>query len=270
MRMSLRIVALAGAFAIVLSASGCNKLRARDQLNKGVASFKNSKFEQATEHFKNAVALDPGLQNAKLYLAAAYFAQYIPGVDSPENLQNANAAIEQYRSVLEKDPRNINSIKGIAILNLQMKKFEDAKSYYRKAIELDPNDPEAYYSVGVIDWTQAYQPRMEERGKLGLRPDEPLKDKKVCAKLRAGSGGVIDEGIDTLNKALQLRQDYDDAMAYMNLLYREKADRECDQPEQRSADLKTADEWVDKTMAAKKAKAEKQAGPGGITMDQSK
>jgi len=38
----------------------------------------------------------------------------------------------------------------------------------------------------------------------------------------------------------------------------------------RAADLKTADEWVDKTMATKKAKAEKQPGAQGITMDQQK
>ncbi len=147
MKISLRIVALAGAMAIALTATGCDKLRARDQLNKGVASYKNAKYEQAIEHFKNAVDLDPSLQNAKIYLATAYLAQYIPGVDSPENLQNANAAINQYKSVLEKDPRNVNSIKGIAYLYLQMKKFDDAKSYYHKAVDLDPNDPEAYYSV---------------------------------------------------------------------------------------------------------------------------
>ncbi len=271
MKLSLRIVVLVGAAAILFSATGCDKLRARDQLNKGVASFKNARYEQATEHFKNAVTLDPSLQNAKLYLAAAYFAQYIPGVDSPENLQNANAAIEQYNSVLEKDPKNVNSIKGIAILDLQMKKFDEAKNYYRKAVELDPNDPEAYYSVGVIDWTQAYQPRMEARGKLGIRPDEPLKDKKACAKLREQSSSVIEEGLDNLNKAVQLRADYDDAMAYINLLYREKADRECDMPEQSAADTKTANEWSDKVMEARRVRAEKQAkSPGGITMDQSK
>jgi len=255
---------------LVLSATGCDKLRARDQLNKGVAAYKNARYEQAINNFKEAVALDGSLKNAKLYLATAYAQQYIPGVDSPENLQNATSAIEQYKSVLEQDPKNVNSIKGIAYLYLQMKKFEDAKDYYRKAIALDPNDPEAYYSVGVIDWTQAYQPRIEERAKLGLRPDEPLKDKKLCAKLRGDSETVIQDGLDNLNKALQLRQDYDDAMAYLNLLYREKADRECDMPDQRAADLKTADEWVDKTMAAKKAKAEKQTGAQGITMDQSK
>jgi len=270
MKISFKFAAVAGAALLVLSATGCDKLRARDQLNKGVAAYKNARYEQAINNFKEAVALDGSLKNAKLYLATAYAQQYIPGVDSPENLQNATSAIEQYKSVLEQDPKNVNSIKGIAYLYLQMKKFEDAKDYYRKAIALDPNDPEAYYSVGVIDWTQAYQPRMEERAKLGLRPDEPLKDKKLCTKLRGDSETVIQDGLDNLNKALQLRQDYDDAMAYLNLLYREKADRECDMPDQRASDLKTADEWVDKTMAAKKAKAEKQTGAQGITLDQSK
>jgi tetratricopeptide (TPR) repeat protein len=270
MKVSLRILALIAVAALALSNEGCDKLRARYQLNKGVASYKNARYEQAIEHFKNAVALDPTLQNAKLYLAAAYVAQYIPGVDSPENLQNANGAIAQYKDVLAQDPKNVNSMKGIAGLSLQMKKFDDSRDYYRKAIDLDPNDPEAYYSIGVIDWTMAFTSRMEERAKLGLRPDEPLKDKKVCAKLRESGGPTIQDGIDNLNKALQLRQDYDDAMAYMNLMYREKGDRECDQPEQRAADLKAADEWVDKAMAAKKAKAEKSSGPNGITIDQSK
>jgi len=255
MKTGLKILAVAGAAWLVLTAAGCDRLRARDQLNKGVAAYKNARYEQAIENFKNAVALDDSLKNAKLYLATAYAQQYIPGVDSPENLQNATSAIDQYKSVLQQDPKNVNSIKGIAYLYLQMKKFEDAKDYYRKAVALDPNDPEAYYSVGVIDWTQAYQPRMEERAKMGLRPDEPLKDKKLCAKLRDENGNVIQDGLDNLNKAIQLRQDYDDAMAYLNLLYREKADRECDQPEQRASDLKTADEWVDKTMAAKKSQS---------------
>ena len=270
MKTSVKLVAIAAAAVTVLAVTGCDKLRARDQLNKGVAAYKNARYEQAIGHFKEAVALDGSLQNAKLYLATAYAQQYIPGVDSPENLQNANAAIDQYKAVLGQDSKNVNSIKGIAYLYLQMKKFDDAKEYYRKAITLDPNDPEAYYSVGVIDWTQAYQPRMEERAKLGLRPDQPLTDKKLCAQLREQNGATIQEGLDNLNKAIQLRQDYDDAMAYMNLLYREKADRECDLPDDRAADLKTADEWVDKTMAAKKAKAEKAGGPQGITMDQSK
>jgi len=254
----------------MLSTVACNKLQARDHLNKGVQAYKGAKYEEAIDHFQKAVSLDPGLINARLYLATAYAQQYIPGADTEDNNRMAQQAIDQYKAVLERDPKNVNSVKGIAYLYLQMKKFEDAKQYYRKASELDPNDPEAYYSIGVIDWTQSYQPRMEERSKLGLKPEEPLKDKKVCNALRQKVQDVIQDGISMLEKALQLRPDYDDAMAYMNLLYRERADLQCDNPAARVADLKTADEWVDKTMAVKKAKAEKQPSNTGITMEQNK
>jgi tetratricopeptide (TPR) repeat protein len=173
--------------------------------------------------------------------------------------------------VLQVDPRNINSIKGIASLYFNMKKFDQAKEYHEKAKQLDPNDPEEYYSIAVIDWTQSYAPRQEERAKLGLKADEPLKDKKVCEALRDRNLSKVNEGLQNLKKALELRPDYDDAMAYTNLLYREKADLECGNPDARMADLKTADEWVDKTMATKKAKAERLAQKGGgITTEQPK
>jgi len=272
MKNSVRLLALMAVGLVLLSASGCNKLRARDQLNKGVASYKNAKYEEAIDHFQQAVSLDNSLIVARLYLATAYAQQYIPGVEAEDNIHMGEQAIEQYKKVLEAKPgkeSSINSEKGIAYIYLNMHKFEDAKTYYRNATSVDPNDPEPYYSVGVIDWTQTYQPRMEERAKLGLKPEEPLKDKKVCAELKEKNSANIQDGIDNLNKALQLRPDYDDAMAYMNLMYRERADVECEDPAARAADLKTADEWVDKTMATKKAKAEKQPGAQGITLDQS-
>jgi len=270
MKTSLRVLVLVAAGTMLLSATGCAKLRARDQLNKGVQSYKNAKYEEAIEHFKQAVDLDPSLINARLYLATAFAQQYIPGADAPDNNKFAEQAIDQYKAVLNSDPKNVNSVKGIAYLYLQMKQFDKAKEFYRKATELDQNDPEPYYSVAVIDWTQTYQPRMEERAKLGLKPEEPLKDKKVCAALKEKNMTNIQEGIDNLNKALQLRPDYDDAMAYMNLMYRERADVQCDDAAARAADLKTADDWVDKTLAVKKAKAEKQPGATGITMGDQK
>ena len=266
MKTSVRVLALLAAGLMLFTTTGCEKLRARDQLNEGVLAYKNAKYEEAINHFQQAVKLDPTLLNARLYLATAFAQQYIPGADAPDNNKMAEQAIDQYKEVLQRDPKNVNSVKGIAYLYLQMKQFDKAKEFYRKATELDPNDPEPYYSVAVIDWTQTYQPRMEERAKLGLKPDEPLKDKKVCAALKEKNASNIQEGIDNLKKALDLRPDYDDAMAYMNLMYRERADVTCDNPAERAADLKTADEWVDKTLAVKKAKAEKQPGAGGITM----
>lgn len=276
MNKSIRLLTLAAAMLALVSAVGCNKLRARDQLNKGVTAYKNAKYEEAIDDFQHATALDPSLINAKMYLATAYAQQYIPGADTPDNNKMAEEAIKQYQAVLDMNPprdQKVNAAKGIAYLYLNMKKFDDAKKYYRMAADLDPNDPEPYYSVGVIDWTACYQPRMEERAKIGMKPDEELsaknKDqKKVCEELKAKNEPLIDEGIENLNKAIQLRPDYDDAMAYLNLMYREKADVECDDLAARQQDLKTADHWVDETLATKKAKAEKQPGQQGITMDQ--
>ena len=278
MNKNFRLLTLAVVALALSSSVGCNKLRARDQLNKGVSAYKNAHYEEAINHFQQAVELDPSLLNARMYLATAYAQQYIPAVDSPDNVRMAQQAIEQYQKVLDSNPareQKVNSAKGIAYLYLNMKKFDEAKKYYRMASDVDPNDPEPYYSVGVIDWTASYQPRMEERAKLGMKPEESLnpknKDqKKVCEELKQKNMPSISEGIDSLNKAIQLRSDYDDAMAYMNLMYREKADVECDDLAARAEDLKTADAWVDKTLATKKAKAEKQPGQGGIVMDQSK
>src|ERR1700733_7759612 len=278
MNKTAKLITLAAALLALFSSMGCDKLRARDQLNKGVESYKNNHYEQAIDHFQDAVRLDPGLINARMYLATAYVSQYIPGVDSPDNLRTAQQAIDEYQRVIDANPsrdQKVNAAKGLAYLYLNEKKWDDAKKYYRMASDLDPNDPEPYYSVGVIDWTAAYQPRMEERAKLGMKPDENLspknKDqKKVCSELKAKNEPLIQEGIDSLNKAIQLRPDYDDAMAYLNLMYREKADVECDDLAARQEDLKTADHWVDQTLLTKKAKAEKQPGQQGITMDQPK
>lgn len=270
MKTTQKLLVLAAAALVLMAGTGCNKLKARDHLNKGVQAYKNAKYEQAIDHFQQSVTLDPTLINARLYLATAYAQQYIPGADSPDNNRMGEQAIDQYKQVLQVDPKNINSIKGIAYLYLQMKKFDLAKEYYKKASDADPSDPEPYYSIGVIDWTQTYQPRQEERAKLGMKPDDalPSKDKKVCAVVREKNMANIQEGMDNLNKAMQLRSDYDDAAAYMNLMFRERADVQCDDKDARTADLKSADDWVDKTMIFKKAKAEKQPGTGGIVMDQ--
>ncbi len=265
-----KVLALSAVVLALFAVTGCNKLRARDQLNKGVQAYKNAKYEEAIERFKTAVALDPSLINARLYLATAYATQYIPGADTPDNNRNAEQAIDVFKQVLQSKPgreAEIHSLKGVASLYFQMKKMDQAKEYYNKVREQDPNDPEVYYSIGVIDWTETYQPRMEEKAKLGLKPDEPIKDKKVCEDLRTKNSAAIKDGMSALEKALQLRPEYDDAMAYYNLLWREQADIECGDPAARAADIAKADEWVKKTMATKAAKAEKQTGPGGITLE---
>ena len=264
-----RVLSVLAVLLALLSAVGCDKLKARDQLNKGVNSYKNARYEEAIEHFKNAVADDPKLINAQLYLATAYMQQYIPGADSPDNNKYAEEAIDEFKKVLETNPpkeQKLLALKGIASLYFNMKKMDEAREYQLKVAQLDPNDPEAYYSIGVIDWTQTYAPRMAARAALGLKPTDDPKGKdctQLLSAVKEKNEPKVQDGIQSLQKALEIRPDYDDAMAYLNLMYREEADLQCDTPDARKADLKLADDWVDKNLATKKAKAEK-AGPSGL------
>jgi Flp pilus assembly protein TadD len=49
--------------AMMVSLTGCDKLKARDQLNKGVEAFKAGKYEEAITHFQSAEQLDPKSPN---------------------------------------------------------------------------------------------------------------------------------------------------------------------------------------------------------------
>lgn len=241
-------------------ASGQQPPSARDELNLGVQAYRQARYEAAIEHFKNATSLEPSLVVAHLYLATAFAQQYIPGAETAENVQMGEQAIQEYKRVLDLDPNSpsaSNALKGIAYLYLGMKKFDDSKQYHKRAIERDPNDPEEHYSVAVIDWTQAYQLRLARKAELHLEMSSPLISEPACTEVRKANEDSVEEGIAELAQALKLRPDYDDAMAYMNLLYRERADIHCGDAAAYAADLKKADEWVDRTMATKKATADR-------------
>ena len=267
-RIARRVVALAALLVIALAASGCNKLKARDLLNKGVTSFKNGQSDSAIEYFKEAKEADPELLNARLYLATAYASLYIPGAPSQENLARGNQAVAEFKEVLDKDPNNLSAIDGIGSILFQMggqpfdpKKFEESKTYHQKHIQLKPDDPEPYYWIGVIDWTLAFRGNGEMRMdynknniKKQVKDTDPL-PAAIRSQYAAKYGPLIDEGVTELQKAISLRPDYDDAMAYLNLLYRRKADM-VESKEEREALLKQAEDLVDKVKEIKQKRSE--------------
>ncbi len=245
---------------------GCNKLRARDKLNKGVNAYKNAQFDEAIEDFKQAKELDPTLTNAQLYLATAYASQYIPGAPSPDNIRNGEQAIQEFKNILDTDPNNLAAIDGIGSILYNMggtpfdeSKFNESKTYHEKHIQIKPTDPEPYYWVGVIDWSLSYHANKEMRDAYNRSSKKPIKESDplppaVAKQFADKYGSIIDDGIENLNKAISLRPDYDDAMAYLNLMYRQKADLETT-TQARNEDLQKADELVDQVKAIKQKKA---------------
>ncbi len=267
-RLAASLATLAALAFLVMATTGCNKLKARDLLNQGVAAFKNGQYDDAIEKFKKAKDLDPDLINARLYLATAYAQQYIPNAPSEENVKRGKQAIQEYEEILAKDAKNLNAIDGIGSILFQMagqpfdvKKFDESRSYHQKHIEIKPTDPEPYYWVGVIDWTLAFRANNEVRAEYNrsnirkqVKDTDPLPP-KVRDQYAEKYAALVEEGIKSLDEAIKQRPDYDDAMAYLNLLYRRKADMVGSEQE-RAELLKEADDLVDKIKVIKQRKLE--------------
>jgi len=264
------------AAAIVLAGTGCSYLKSRDHLNQGIASFRNAKYSDAVEHFEQAIKLDPQWSTPRLYLATSYMVQWIPGAESPENLAFAEKAKEEFQKVLDKDANDKNALASLAMLafnqaqslplDKKLAMFDEAAKWQRRRIEVDPKEKEAYYSLGVIDYQKWIPALMTARSNLRMRPEDPgpLKDKKVKEELKANYGPIVDDGMQNLNKALEIDPEYDDAMAYLNLLIRERADL-LDSPEEYKKQIEVADGWLQKALDTKKIKAARAAKqPTGI------
>lgn len=270
-RIARRTASLAALLMLVFAVSGCNKLKARDLLNKGVVAFKAGQSDAAIEDFKRASELDPNLTTARLYLATAYASLYIPGAPSAENKARGEQAIKEFQDILTTDPNNLNAIDGIGSLLFQMagtppideKGFENSKTYHERHIQIKPDDPEPYYWIGVIDWTLAWRGNGEMRldyNKNNIRKQikdmDPL-PASVRTEYATKYGPLVEEGITDLQKAISLRPDYDDAMAYLSLLYRRKADM-VESADERASLEKQADDLLDKIKEIKQKRLEQQ------------
>jgi len=235
------------------------QLAARDQLNLGVSAYKSARYGEAVDHFRRAVELAPSLPMAKLALAQ----NVVPGLDTPENLKTADEAVAVFLEVLRDNPEDTSSMKNVAAIYFQTRKLDDAKQWQKKVLAMEPHDADAAYTIGVIDWTLAHDSLLGILTPLSVQDDGEGNRKapaSAIASFRAQNAALIDEGILYLNQALTDRPAYDDAMQYMNLVYRLKASLDRDSEPARNADLQQAREWTIRAMDTRRAKQQKEPG----------
>ena len=228
----------------------------RDWLNRGVQAFKAAQYSEAIEAFQKAVSLDPAQIPPHLYLATAWMQQYIPGIESADNSEMARRAEEEFGRVLQLEPANFVALKSLATIAFNRRRFDDVKKWEEKVLAADPRNKEAYYTLGVVAWQQSYESSRAARERLGMRPEEPgpLRDPNVRQEAKIRNGAGIEEGMAQLTKALELDPSYGDAMAYLNLLLRLRAELR-DTPEEYAQDIAAADTWVQKALEIKRQKA---------------
>jgi tetratricopeptide (TPR) repeat protein len=247
----------------VLPLSGCGfirKLQSRDNLNKGVKAFTDQKYDAAAQFFQKSIDLDPDFPEdvPRMYLATAYMLQFVPGSMDPKSEQMGEKAIETFAEVVDRSEAsgkpNINAMLAIASLTYQMNKTDQTKDWCNRVLKIVPqteeennSKAEAHYRIAVIDFDTVN----EETGTLGENIEflEPEDKEKLQ--------GLIEDGLDHLEKAIELKPDYFDAMMYQNLLWREKAKME-ENEEEKLKLINQADIAYNKSIQLKlKADAEK-------------
>ena len=224
--MKIRSMILCGVLvlAILVSFSGCkfaDQLKARDILNKGVADYTSKRYDDAVAKFQESIELDPELKDAYLYLATAYRAQFVPFAQSPENLQKGQQAIDTFQKVLELEPTNTNSIISIAGIHRDRSEPDIAKEWFRKLMDNPDTKADALYNIASINYNLVDDATGKDGENIENLTEEEL----------AETEGLVDEAIESLKEALNLKPDHTDAMEYLNLFYREKAELAQDEEE---------------------------------------
>jgi len=122
-------------------------------------------------------------------------------------------AIEYYLQALENQPDDSDLVFNLGLLYEQMERYDDALTQFHRAFELNPEDKEA-----ILHCAQTYLERREDNLKaiecfkkaIELDPDNPeIWNNLGIAQIRAGQEGddavLIEEGKVSIQKAAELR-----------------------------------------------------------------
>ncbi len=265
--------------------TGCTEIRGRRMLQEGNALFKEGRYAEAVERFTQAEALVPNLP--VLWLNKGYTCRQIviPGSKAPESRKAADCAIAAFKRLAQLDPGDdradalltqtlfdaedydvlsamflerhrkapteVGAIYTLQRIYSSWGKLDEALEWYEKAAEVKPNDPEAQYAIGVFVWNQLFK----KGGGAAMTTFDP-RPKPAPEPPAAGYGDIVaqrrvdlaDLGIKHLQRAIEMRPKYTDAMTYLNLLYRQKSFAYFSEPDIWQQNVDQANEWQKKTL----------------------
>lgn len=225
--------------------------RSYSELKLGEEAFNRRDLAVSIHHFEAAVALDPTNIKNRLFLANAQMAKWFTERSQPFS-PHMVAAQQNYDQVLAYDPGNRDALHGLVGIALNSRRPSDALALARRLIESDGSDTAAHFSEGVANWAIVYEGYSAANGNAEGAPHASfLSDAGVRGELRAKYGRNIEEGLASLNRAVELKTNFDEAMAYKNLLLRLKAGISATEAESRQW-MEEADVWLKKALAVSK------------------
>jgi tetratricopeptide (TPR) repeat protein len=221
--------------------STVDHLKANFAAKQGNDLYKAQDYQKATEWYRYSLYLNPELPIAYHNAGLAFMALYKPGSKHPKDLYYSQQAIDHLTRFLIYEPDDEDAKNQLLTVYLSAERYEDAAKFfeeefkkrssdpavasrlaqilgmvyakkgdfesslewYKKRAEIEKDNPEALYTIGVLCWDKVY--------KAGITMD--LEKRKE----------LVEMGMDYLKRAAELREDYFEATSYINLMYRQKA-----------------------------------------------
>jgi tetratricopeptide (TPR) repeat protein len=150
-----------------------------------------------------------------------------------EDAGEYEAAEKVYTAAKDAKGTDPNVYMQLAAFYSRQGNFPKTIEAYEQRAQTEPNNPEGFYAIATQYWDQAY------RG-----PGVKEADKKA----------YVQKGNVAIDKAIEIRPDYVEALVYKNLLLRLQANLESN-PSTQQALIKQADSFRDKAEEIRKRKA---------------
>jgi Tfp pilus assembly protein PilF len=204
---------------LILTACGQGDFDRRIKL--GSEGLHSQAYKEAANQFALAVKARPDAEAGHLGLGAAYLNQYLPfdKVSSAELAKNADA---EFRRALEINPKSARAMECLAslayqqvylkvgagyrpYLDLDSEKMDQARTWFEKALTVDPADPLAHYGLGALDWERAESIRLTRFAQLKIDPwnhATPLTDAALRAELKAKAVPKYESSTKEIKSAL--------------------------------------------------------------------
>jgi tetratricopeptide (TPR) repeat protein len=147
-------------------------------------------------------------------------------------------AEEQLIKARDEAPNNPAVYMQLAGFYNRQGQFDKTMDALKARAQHEPNNPEAYYTMATYYWEKAY---------------------KDFTTPQAQKIEYTQAGIEAVDKALQLKPDYFEALTYKNLLLRVQANLEKD-PAKQQALLREADQFRDKAQQVRSKQRASGAG----------
>jgi len=240
-RLAATVLALAAFAGTIGCQTQINGFKANYATRQGNQFYKAQDFLKAVEWYRYATYLNPDLDVAHYHSALAYLALYKPGSKHPKDLRYAQEALKNLKRYIDKHPDNEDAKNYLLTVYLGAERYDEAATFfeaelkargsdpvvasklmqvigmihakkgdfdtslewYKKRADLEKDNAEVLYTIGVLCWDKVYH--------AGMTVDLERRQQ------------LIEMGLDYLNRASSLKTDYFEAVSYVNLMYREKA-----------------------------------------------